>query len=98
MSVIGSPIETSLLQAAQAQQTASKAKDRERATVSERAQRMKDMVDLKVAGIEADEAIRMIPDNGSEQASDEHHRQDLPSLGTSSKPSDDTQPRIDLTA
>ena len=58
MSVIGSSVETSLLQAAQAQQTASKSKDRERTTTSERAQRMKDLVDLRVSGTEvADAAI-----------------------------------------
>jgi hypothetical protein len=57
MSSIGSPIDTSLVQAAQAQQTASKARDRERAA-SERTQRYTDLLDLKVAGLESAEALR----------------------------------------
>ncbi len=67
MSTIGSPIDTSLLQAAQAQQTASKARDRERA-VAEPNQRYKDMLELRVAGVESAEAARQLPHSDSEQA------------------------------
>jgi hypothetical protein len=71
MSSIGSPIDTSLVQAAQAQQSASKARDRERAA-AERTQRYSDQLELKVAGLESAEAIRQLPQNDSEQANDEH--------------------------
>lgn len=74
MSSIGSPIQTSLVQAAQAQQTASKAKDRERA-VTEQIRREQDRVELRVAGLESADAVRKLPSNDSEQAEDEHHRQ-----------------------
>jgi len=66
----GSPIDTSLLQAAQAQQQASKAKDRERA-VSDTARRFRDRVELRVAGVEAPDAVRDVPENDSEQADSE---------------------------
>lgn len=85
MSSIG-PADTSIIQAAQAQQSASKSRDRERA-VTDRGQRLKDLVDLKVAGTEASDAIRKLPRNDSEQAEDEHHRQNLPE-----------RPHIDFTA
>ncbi len=71
MSVVGSPIETSLLQAAQAQQTASKARDRERAT-SDSGQRFTDLVELRVAGVESAEALRKLPQNDSQEAEAEH--------------------------
>jgi hypothetical protein len=71
MSAIGSPIETSLLQAAQAQQTASKTRDKEKAT--ETARRFQDVVELRVAGVETSDAIRKLPSNDSEQAEEEHH-------------------------
>ncbi len=95
MSSIGSPIDTSLVQAAQAQQTASKARDRERA-VSERTQRYTDQFELKVAGLESAEALRQLPQNDSEQANDEHeakgHRH-----GNKSQTGED-RPHIDVTA
>lgn len=71
MSISGSPIDTSLVQAAQAQQTASKARDREKA-LTERTQRYTDQLDLRVAGIESAEALRQLPANDSEQADAEH--------------------------
>ncbi len=74
MSTIGSPIDTSLIQAAQAQQTASKSRDKERAA-SEQARRFQDQVELRVAGLEHSDAIRKLPQNDSEQAEDEHQRQ-----------------------
>ena len=71
MSAAGSPIDTSLVQAAQAQQTASKARDRQRAE-SDRTQRYSDLVELRVAGVESSEALRQLPQNDSEQAGAEH--------------------------
>ena len=71
MSSIGNPIDTSLLQAAQAQQVSSKARDRERAA-SERGRRLQDFVELRVAGLEASEAIRRLPHNDSGEAEAEH--------------------------
>ena len=75
MSVISSPVDASLVQAAQAQQTASKARDRERAA-TDGAQRYTDMVELRVAGVEAAEALRRLPQNDSQQAGSEHEAQD----------------------
>ncbi len=72
MSTISSPLDTSLIQAAQAQQTASKARDRERAE-AERTQRYTDMLDLKVAGVVSSDAARQLPRNDSEQA--DHDRE-----------------------
>lgn len=72
MSVIGSPIETSLVQAAQAQQTASKSRDKEKAQ-TESGRRFQDVVELRVAGMESADAIRKLPSNDSEQAESEHH-------------------------
>lgn len=93
MSVIGSPIETSLLQAAQAQQVASKARDREKAKI-ESARRFADQVDLKVAGVETIDAVRQIPHTESEEAEVEQRSHDH-----SRKPSpDDEESHIDLTA
>jgi len=92
MSTIGSPIDTSLVQAAQAQQTASKARDRERAE-AERTQRYTDMLDLKVAGVVSDEAARQLPRNDSEEA--DHDREARKQLA---KRDDDEAPHIDVTA
>jgi hypothetical protein len=75
VSSIGSPIETSLLQAAQAQQMASKARDREKA-VTEGARRHEDMVDLRVAGVETEDAVRRLPRNDSPEAGIEHRSQE----------------------
>lgn len=72
MSVVGNPLETSLVQAAQAQQTASKARDKEKAA-AESARRFQDLVELRVAGVESPEAIRKLPQNDSEQAESEAH-------------------------
>jgi hypothetical protein len=95
MSSIGSPIDTSLVQAAQAQQTASKARDKERAA-SERTKRYTDQLELKVAGLESAEALRQLPQNDSEQANDEHeakgHRQ------RQENETGEDRPHIDVTA
>ncbi|MCP3905761.1 MAG: hypothetical protein GY715_19210 [Planctomycetes bacterium] len=79
MSSIGpSPLDSSLVQAAQAQQTASKSRDRERA-VTDRRRRFQDLVDLRVAAMEGAEAVRQLPSNDSEQAEVEHESHDTPS-------------------
>ena len=92
MSVIGSPIDTSLVQAAQAQQTASKARDRERAA-SERGQRYTDMLELRVAGMESGEAVRQLPHSDSEQADHEREAGKQPA-----RPDVNDAEHIDVTA
>jgi hypothetical protein len=81
MSVIGSPIETSALQAIQAQQVASKARDREKAE-SSTGRRLNDLVELRVAGVESIDAVRSLPQNDSEQshAEREPHRGEQPHI------------------
>lgn len=93
MSTIGSPIETSLLQAAQAQQTASKARDREK-TSSDTKRRYTDQIDLTVANVETAEAIRQLPHTESEQAEEEHRSHDH----TGGPGADDQPPHVDVTA
>lgn len=92
MSSIGSPIDTSLVQAAQAQQTASKARDKEKAK-TDTGRRFKDVVELRVASLESSDAIRKLPSNESEQAESEHHAD--PGLPT---PERDGEKSIDVTA
>ena len=95
MSSIGSPLNTSLLQTAQAQQTASKARDKEKATTSS-ARRFQDLVDLRVAGLETAEAVRKLPMNDSEQAESEHQaRNPLPPLPPDEE---EERPRVDIQA
>jgi hypothetical protein len=94
MSSIGSPTDTSLLQAAQAQQSASKARDREKAK-SDGARRFQDMVELRVAGLETAEAVRRLPRNDSEQAESEHQAQSPP---LPAPPPPEERPRIDVQA
>jgi hypothetical protein len=96
MSAAGSPIDMSLVQAAQAQRTASKARDRERAA-EERTQRYSDLLELRVAGVELADALRQLPQNDSEQAGAEHeakghHQPNEP------KADDEERPHIDVTA
>jgi hypothetical protein len=76
MGIIGSPIETSLLQAAQAQQVAARNRDREKAAQDSAARRFQDIIELRVAGVEAAEALRKLPSNDSEQAEAEHQSRD----------------------
>ena len=92
MSTIGSPLDTSLIQTAQAQQVASKARDRELAA-TEKTQRYKDMLDLKVAGIESAEAVRQLPHSDSEQAEVESEASKEPAIRDSK-----LDEHIDLTA
>ncbi len=92
MSVIGSPSDMSLVQAAQAQQTASKARDRER-VATERGPRYTDMLELRVAGVESSEAVRQLPHSDSEQADHEREGKKQPAR----RDSDDAE-RLDVTA
>lgn len=89
-SIGGSPITTSLIQTAQAQQTASKARDRERAE-ADRTRRDEDLVELRVEGVETTEAVRKLPHNESEQAETEHE-------GQSSPPTAEERTHIDVQA
>jgi hypothetical protein len=92
------PIDSSLLQAAQAQQSASKARDRERAT-SDRGNRYRDLVELRVNGVELPGAVRGLPKNDSEQADSEHDARP-PDARADSGASDDSgePPRVDVQA
>ncbi len=94
MSTIGSKLETALVQAAGASQQASRARDRERAK-TESAQRTQDQVDLRIAGLESDQAVRKLPQNTSEHADSERKKPEIPP-----RRKDDAKkkPRIDLTA
>ena len=96
MSVIGTPIETSLLQAAQAQQVAGKARDREKAA-SDRSARYQDLLDLRIAAVESTEAVRQLPQNDSEQAESEHDAKARPD-STDATDAGEERPRIDLQA
>ena len=75
MSSIGSPIITSLAQAAQAQQVASKARDRKRSEET-KTHRDDDLLELRVKGLESAEAVKDLPANDSEQGKAEHQAKD----------------------
>lgn len=94
MSVVGSPLETSALQALQAQHVASKARDREK-NQSATGRRFNDLVELRVAGVETAEAIRGLPNNDSEQAHSERESQDE---AAAPNPQAGQHPHIDLKA
>jgi hypothetical protein len=94
MSSIGSPIQTSLIQTAQAQQVAGKSRDREKSAASDSARRMADQVDLRVAGVEGDDAVRRLPGNDSEQAAAERRARRSPQRPSRLPETD----RVDLTA
>ncbi len=92
MSSISSPSAASIIQAAQAQQVASKARDRKRAEET-KTQRHDDLVELRVEGLESVDAIRDLPANDSEQGKAEHESKDnLPKDESS-----DQKPQIDIT-
>ncbi len=97
MSNVGSPIITSLIQAAQAQQTASKTRDLKRAE-SERTQRFADQVELRVAGVESSEAVRQPPQNDSEQAGTRHQAKDHHRSGEPPNELDAERPHVDVKA
>ncbi len=93
MSTIGSPILTSLLQVAQAQQVVSKARDRER-RASDQTRRFQDLVDLHVAGLETAEAVRDLSSNDPDKAEPEH-----PAPEKSARhETEEDQPQLDVTA
>ncbi|HWB20026.1 MAG TPA: hypothetical protein VG711_06990 [Phycisphaerales bacterium] len=92
MSIIGSPIETSVVLALQAQQQAAKNRDRDKAAASDSARRFNDLVELRVAGVEDERAIRALPQNDSQQSQTEHESHENPA------PPPEDQPHIDLKA
>jgi len=85
----------SALQAAQAQQSASRARDAEKAR-EERPRRAEDEVDLRVAGVEGDDAVRAVPDEASEESATERRGRD-PRAGRRAD-DEDERPRVDLVA
>lgn len=98
MSTIGSNLETSLLQAANAQQQAAKQRDRDRAGQTDSARSIRDLVDLRVATADSAQAIRRVPGENSEQAEEEDRRRSNRDGRAGSRSDRDGKPRIDLTA
>jgi hypothetical protein len=99
MSVVGSSLETSALQAIQAQHIASKARDREKSE-SAAGRRFQDLVELRVAGVESDDALRGLPSNNSEQGDQERDSRKQPQAGYGKVVDEDEgeRPHIDVTA
>jgi hypothetical protein len=98
MSVVGSSLETSALLAAQAQQTASKARDREKSE-SASGRRFADLVELRIAGVESSDAARGLPSNDSEQGDQERDGKRQQQAGYAHVvDEDDKKPRVDITA
>ena len=95
--ISGSPIERSVMQAAQAQQAAARLRDKQRAAQDD-PKRFEDLVELSVAGVESDEAVRQIPQNDSEQADDEHAAQRRLAAQQKQKRDKDKKPRLDIKA
>ena len=99
MSVVVSSLETSALQAIQAQHVASKARDREKSE-SASGRRFADLVELRVAGVESDDALRGLPSNDSEQGDQEREGKRQQQSGYAQVVDDEQEPRprIDITA
>lgn len=100
MSSIGSPIQNSLAQAAQAQLQAAKARDRNRG-VSESAGHFADAAEQRVAGVDSADAVRAL--NEQDHPGDQHGKQqqaDQPQTAEHDVPSDDQppRPRLDVKA
>ncbi len=93
MSTIGSPILTSLLQAAQAQQVVSKARDRER-RASDQTRRFQDLVDLHVAGLETAQAVRDLSSNDPDKSEQDHQAPQ----NSAQHETEEDQPQLDVTA
>ena len=93
MSTIGSPILTSLLQVAQAQQVVSKARDRER-RASDQTRRFQDLVDLHVAGLETAEAVRDLSSNDPNKAEPDHQAPEK----SAQHETEEDQSQLDVTA
>ena len=85
MSSVPNAITTSLVQTAQAQQVASKDRDRKRADADDAVLR-EDRIELRVDGVEDTEAARRVPDSASEESRDDaRERPNDPSRGASAK-------------
>ncbi len=98
MSAVNPPSShASLVQTAQAQQVASKTRDRQRAA-GERSRRLEDTIDLKVAGVEETEAVRKLPDNDSAEGDDDRHRHHAEEQPYAGDEPDEERPSIDFTA
>lgn len=74
-------METSLVQAAQAQQVAGRARDRERAERENAARRFRDLVELRVGSVLSARAARKLPANESEEAEVEQRGHDTEGEG-----------------
>ena len=103
MGSIGNPIITGLVQAAQAQQVASKDRDRSRAA-EDSAKDRTDRLDLRVDEAEAADAVRAVRDDDEPQGDDRKHPAPDPEAApaeddtaTGDLPPDD-HPSLDLTA
>ncbi len=98
MSVIGSSIETSALQAIQAQHIASKARDREK-NESAGGRRFADLVELRVSAVQSVEAPRGLPGNDSEQSDQERDSRRQQQAGYARVVDEQSaQPHIDVQA
>ncbi len=99
MSVVGSSIETSALQAVQAQHVASKARDREKSE-SASGRRFQDLVELRVAGVETGDAVRGLPSNDSEQGDQEREGRKQQQAGYAKvvEEGEDGRPHVDVKA
>jgi hypothetical protein len=99
MSVVGSSLEASALQAVQAQHVASKARDREKSE-SASGRRFADLVDLRVAGVESGDALRGLPSNDSEQGDQEREGRKQQQSGYAKvvDEGEDGQPHVDVKA
>ncbi len=97
MSVIGSPIDTSILQAAQAQQAASKARDKEKAE-SDRPRRDRDSVELRIDGLETSAAVRKLPQSNSEESDVERDGREQAAPPAARSGDEEDRPGIDVQA
>jgi hypothetical protein len=100
MSSIGSPIQNSLAQVAQAQLQAAKARDRNRG-VSESARHFADAAEQRVAGLDTADAVRAL--NEQDQHDDQRGKQqqaDHSQTSAQDAPSEDppSRPRLDVKA
>ena len=99
MSTIGpsSQAAISALGGVQAQHSASKARDKDKADATSRRPARDDQVELRVAGLETDAAVRALPQNTSEQEREEREGRNQPQRKPqASKPGD--APHVDFKA
>lgn len=97
--MVGSSLETSALQAIVAQQVASKARDREKSE-SASGRHFKDLVEVRVSGVETGDAVRGLPSNDSEQGHQERAGRRQQQAGYAQDVDDDGTGRshVDVTA